>query len=52
MYPMQAEPNEIRMLSVKKEHPLAGNCDSRRRNCTGRGRPSLLEMMYQPATNE
>jgi hypothetical protein len=22
------------MLSVKKKHPLVGNCDSRRRNCS------------------
>jgi hypothetical protein len=34
MCPMLAKPNEIAMLSVKKKHPLGGNCDSRRRNCS------------------
>ena len=44
MHPMQAKPNKIRMLSVKKEHPLAGNCGSRRKTQrTG---------MYEPATTE
>lgn len=41
--PMLAKPNEIRMLSVKKEHPLGGNFELRRRQ---RSRCTNLRQLF------